>query len=451
MAAITFTCPHCKERFQAPPETVGKIVACPSCQTKMTVPVPGRAHATAANPAGAAPTAPRQRPTAAASATAEDEKGGHLVRNVGIGAGVVAVALVAVLVVPELTRDRWDLHNAERVSAKLAEADRVQQADPLAAYETYDEVLKEARQHKIGDAELARKLASAEQSRGTLYQKVQDKIRAEEAGKQRRVEEEARLAAAEKQRRVEEEARRAAAEKQRIAAEAEQKRAATEAQGLAEEKQRAEEKRQKEALAVYRNPPQSARNALNAVKKVQARTEVGVNLNNWSTIVGEAWGEVKVFAESPEGIELPELSFLLTSAMGKYKLALDAWQGELHPVAWNKPASEVLSEVLLHKCWRAAERRLELAQALVNENGAAMVLPRVATLHRDDGTYEARIRELFPDRATDAVDVKYRELSGQVSPGGPLLDAMSEFTDKLLKERANKLGDLKDPAAKGSQ
>ena len=31
------------------------------------------------------------------------------------------------------------------------------------------------------------------------------------------------------------------------------------------------------------------------------------------------------------------------------------------------------------------------------------------------------------------------------------MDAMREFTDKLLKERANKLDDVKDPAAKDFQ
>ena len=65
---------------------------------------------------------------------------------------------------------------------------------------------------------------------------------------------------------------------------------------------------------------------MNAVKKLEARTEVGINYKEYSTAVGDAWGDVKVFVESPEGKRLPEFSFALMSAMGKYRLALDIWQ-----------------------------------------------------------------------------------------------------------------------------
>ena len=60
--------------------------------------------------------------------------------------------------------------------------------------------------------------------------------------------------------------------------------------GLAQQ-YRDEEKRRKEAVSIYRNAPQSARNALNVVKKVEARTEVGINFRDYSTVVGEAWAE----------------------------------------------------------------------------------------------------------------------------------------------------------------
>ena len=29
--------------------------------------------------------------------------------------------------------------------------------------------------------------------------------------------------------------------------------------------------------------------------------EIGINYANYSTVVGEAWGDVKIFIESPEG------------------------------------------------------------------------------------------------------------------------------------------------------
>ena len=66
----------------------------------------------------------------------------HLVRNVGIVAGVFTVVLIVGIVTPELTRDKWESNNAVRVSAKLEEADRLQQSDPVAAHKVYDEVLR---------------------------------------------------------------------------------------------------------------------------------------------------------------------------------------------------------------------------------------------------------------------------------------------------------------------
>ncbi len=152
----------------------------------------------------------------------------HLVRNVGIAAGAITVLILALIVVPDLLRDKWEQNNSERVVAKLKEADAFQKSDPFAAYKIYDEVLKEAQKHKVADELFSKTLADAEKSRTTLYPKVQAQIRAEEAEKQRLAEEEARRAAAEKQRLAEEEERKRASEAQKIAAE---KHAASQAVG----------------------------------------------------------------------------------------------------------------------------------------------------------------------------------------------------------------------------
>ena len=127
------------------------------------------------------------------------EKKDNLVRNVGIAAGAIAVVIIALLVVPDMFRDKWELNNAHRVLAKLKEADGLQKSDPVAAYKIYDDVLKEAKQHKTTDL-LTDELASAEKAQTALHAKVEDKIRAEEAEKQRHVDEETRPANEEKQR-----------------------------------------------------------------------------------------------------------------------------------------------------------------------------------------------------------------------------------------------------------
>ena len=151
-------------------------------------------------------------------------------RNVGIAAVAITALIVAVLLGPELMRDKWQEKNADRVSARLEEAGRLENSDPLAAYKIYDEVLKEAQQHKVTDVQFSTKLAGTGKSRTALYPKVEAQIRAGEAEKQRLVEEEAKRAAVEKQRLVEEDSRKHAAE---------------EAQRVAEEKRQAEEKRRR--------------------------------------------------------------------------------------------------------------------------------------------------------------------------------------------------------------
>ena len=354
----------------------------------------------------------------------DEAKKDHLVRNVGIAAVAITALLVAVIITPDLMRDKWELHNTDRVSAKLEEAGRLQRSDPLAAYKIYDEVLKEAQQHKITDEQFLKKLADAENSRTVLYQKVEAKIRAEEA---------------EKQRLVDEEARRAAAEKQRVAEGEARKRAAEESQRIAEEKRLAEEKRRKDAVSVYRNAPPSARNALNAVKKVEARAEFGVNFEKYSTLVGEAWADVKIFVESPDGKKLPEFSFLLVSAMGKYKLALDIWHEKIQEhleFGMQEPSS-----TLLQQCWGVAHRRIDMAESLISGENIAAELSRALRLQNINANYEATVRSVLADLKTlateidDAFIADYKEHKG-VSP-----EHRAEYLNKT-KELSRKMDEI---------
>ena len=310
------------------------------------------------------------------SSAVEDEPSGmSTATKIVLGVcGAVCMIAVGFLVWFIATRDTWELDNAPRISAKLEEADRLQQSDPLAAYKTYDEVLNEVKQHKIKDEQFAKKLANAENSRTSLYPKVQENIHAEEA---------------EKQRLAEEEAKRATEEKQRFAQEEEHKRAA-------EAKKRVEEERLKEAIAAYRDVPQSARNALNAVKKLEARTEVGMSYKDYSTAVGEAWGDVKVFAESPEGKKLSDFSFVLVSAMGKYKLALDIWQDKVQEYLRYYPTN-ILSGALLQQCWKTAHRRINMVESLAAGEDIAAALSKARRLQEIDTNYETKVRSVLAD------------------------------------------------------
>jgi len=294
--------------------------------------------------------------------------------------GGVCVLVIGFLVWFIATRDTWELDNASRVSAKLEEADRLQQSDPFAAYKAYDEVIKETKQHKIKEEQLAKRLANAEKSQAALYPKVQKKVRAEEA---------------EKQRRVEEEARRVAVAKQRVAEEEERKHAAEEAQRLAEEKERAEEKRRKEAVSVYCDAPQSARNVLNMLKKLQARTEVGITYADYLRAVGETWGDVKIFAESPDGKKLPELSLLAVKIAGDYETASKAWHWEIEWSFDKSSKTFIALGRLQQACWSRAVMRLRLAESLLNAGEVEEALKTIAADKGHDEDFNAKLDSIL--------------------------------------------------------
>ena len=111
------------------------------------------------------------------------------------------------------------------------------------------------------------------------------------------------------------------------------------------------------------------------MKKVEARTEIGIAYRDYSTVVGEAWADVKVFAESPEGKKLSEFSHLLVSTIDKYRLALEVWKGKLDSDAGF---DKELSDIILQSCWGAAGKRLKAAEALISGDDVAAELSRAA-------------------------------------------------------------------------
>lgn len=302
----------------------------------------------------------------------QEQEKDTFVRNVAIAAAAGTALLVAVMLFWHLTRDTWEVNNWSRIVAKLDEADGCRETDPLTAYKAYDELLKEAQGHKIKNEALAKRLATAEMSRTTLYNKVKYKIQAEEAEKRRQ----------------------AVRERRRIAEEKEREQAAEEARRLSSQKEQAETKRRKQAVSVYRNVPQSARSALNVVKKVEARTEIGINYRDYSTVVGEAWAEVKVFIESPNGKSLPELTVLLTKAIADYKSALDVWRSKIEFPSLAS-AHEHELETLQQLCWRRAGIRLRLAESLLDPEKTTKTLEMIAGDQERAEDFDAELNRIL--------------------------------------------------------
>lgn len=71
---------------------------------------------------------------------------------------------------------------------------------------------------------------------------------------------------------------------------------------------------------------QSAKEAVRALQKLQVRTEVGISYRDYAPAVGDALLEVKLFLNSPEAKEKPELAVAISKVMQHYTYAGGWWQ-----------------------------------------------------------------------------------------------------------------------------
>jgi flagellar biosynthesis GTPase FlhF len=259
--------------------------------------------------------------------------------------GTGALAAIAYLIWFVASRDDWEVNNLQRISRTLEETERLQKTDPRKAYEVYGDLLKEASKHPLRNEDVLKEMAQAEAARRELYKTIEPQLRAEEAERRRKLEEEARRAEA-------------------LEAAAANARAEAERRKQQEERQQLEIEQRRSRAVVYRNPSEPARAALSVLKKLEARMEVGINYSAYGSVVGEAWGEVKIFVESEEGRKLQEFSELLVKAMDDYKLALDIWGKKIQYSSLYGDRADV--EDLQQKCWSQASLRIRLAERMLD-------------------------------------------------------------------------------------
>ncbi|MCX7429085.1 MAG: hypothetical protein NTW96_26105 [Planctomycetia bacterium] len=190
---IQFRCAGCGTPLLVDDSLAGKHGKCRTCGQQIQVsasppPLPATKRADASRPR-----APQN------CGIVENQPRDHVVRNFAIVGSVVTALVVTFIAYPYCARrisearnrDDWEINNRDRVMRALEEADRLQEADLVRAWLTYDNVLTEAQQHKITDEDLKKRLAAAETSRNALYPKVKERSR-QEAEEQRRREEEQR-------------------------------------------------------------------------------------------------------------------------------------------------------------------------------------------------------------------------------------------------------------------
>lgn len=72
--------------------------------------------------------------------------------------------------------------------------------------------------------------------------------------------------------------------------------------------------------------PQEAKDAYAALKKLEAKTEVGINLIDYGHTLGDVKYSVKTFLEHPDADRFPDLSAAFKKSMLLYELALDVWK-----------------------------------------------------------------------------------------------------------------------------
>lgn len=339
---LTTGCTHCGHKLAYDERHAGKTAKCPKCGERVLLSGPtGVLGPADVGERGAAPT--EDEIIGQEFGPNEDERR-HL-KILGIFfAALLCVGLVATLIYL-VTRDTWEQKNSQRILNRLEQADKSKDSDMLAAFQIYDEVLREASGHKVQDIVLQRKLEAAQSTRDKMKTRV-DEIRETEAGK-------------EVERERTEKARR-------------------EAERQSREKEKTEEEVRKAIVAKWRNVPKAARDALNAVKKVEARTEVGVNRVQYAEVVGQAWADVKLFAESPEGKEYAELTWILLDVMGTYKEALDDFVAE-NPLEAGRPGAAMVDELqksLVSYKWTLSASKLKLADMLLDPkwNDAELVV-----------------------------------------------------------------------------
>ncbi len=98
---------------------------------------------------------------------------------------------------------------------------------------------------------------------------------------------------------------------------------------------------------------QSAKDAVRALQKLQARVEVGVIYRDYLPALGDAKFEVNLFLKSPEAKNKIELADAISTAMEYYETAGEIWKSSIQKpaigvkVAWAKAHVELEKAVSL--------------------------------------------------------------------------------------------------------
>lgn len=110
-----------------------------------------------------------------------------------------------------------------------------------------------------------------------------------------------------------------------------------------------------------------ARAVVKSLKKLEARTEIGVNFVDYDRAVSDVYPDVKVFLDSPEARTQPELRFVLANAMDCHLKVRSLWATKVSsddPIEkYNASVAFITAQPML---WKVAGANISGASALID-------------------------------------------------------------------------------------
>ena len=116
----------------------------------------------------------------------------------------------------------------------------------------------------------------------------------------------------------------------------------------------------------YTNIPEDAKAIVKSLKKLEARTEIGIAFSDYEKAVAEIYAEIKVFTESTDSEAIPELRALLKNAIDCHMHVREAWGRSLATEdALEKFTAQMQLIEVQPLMWKASSLSATLAREFV--------------------------------------------------------------------------------------
>lgn len=126
---------------------------------------------------------------------------------------------------------------------------------------------------------------------------------------------------------------------------------------------------------------QSARDAVRALKRIEARVDMGINYQEYLLALADARVEVQMYLESREAKQKDALNSLIKKILGHYETVREVWKGKVsktqdigtifgHVICLNDEPEGLFGRRLL-KQYPQAEKPVDQGGALTRREGKA--------------------------------------------------------------------------------